>query len=547
MLDVGPWTLDSCVVHFTVRDTGIGIPREAQERLFRAFTQADGSTTRKYGGTGLGLAISKQLVELLGGHLEVESEVGLGSTFWFTTRLGVQPGSPEQSDALQENFHQLRALIVDDNATSRRVLQRKLTNWGVATDTAVDAGQAVSMLQTAVTQRTPYTVAFVDLQMPTVDGLACAQWIKNDARIAITQVVLLFPSGEAPVAYSWQQLGIVRLLSKPVRHREVVACMTALTGVPQEEAAAFPHSYTDRSQTVDQLPALVLLAEDNLVNQEVAVAMLENLGCSVDVVANGQEALAAVPRSAYDVVLMDCQMPDMDGFEATKVIRVREAAINAKRGTMNAEQEDPDSAFSLQPSAFRHLPIIALTANAIEGDREQCLAAGMDDYLSKPFTQGQLSEVLKRWVASHAVSTKGTSFAAVSEQEGTRRIFLPASHVDILDPKPLADIRELQRRKAPNLLNTLIHRYQEESAHLLHKLKTALDQGNADGVHRAAHSLRSSSATLGARSFAALCEDLEQQGRIGQLANTDSLFAQLQAEYALVQTALTEEMQKAVS
>ena len=312
-------------MHFTVRDTGIGIPREAQERLFRAFTQADGSTTRKYGGTGLGLAISKQLVELLGGHLGVESEVGLGSTFWFTTSLGVQPGSPEQSDALQKNFHQLRALIVDDNATSRQVLQRQLTAWGIATDTAADAVQAVSMLQTAATQRTPYTVAFVDLQMPNVDGLACTQRVKNDSQIATTQVVLLFPAGDSPLAHTWQQSGIARLLSKPVRQRELFACLTALTGAPQEEAPVFSHQQADRSQIAEQLHARVLLAEDNLVNQEVAVAMLEGLGCSVDMVANGQEVLAAISRSSYDLVLMDCQMPEMDGFEATKAIRARES------------------------------------------------------------------------------------------------------------------------------------------------------------------------------------------------------------------------------
>jgi CheY-like chemotaxis protein len=293
--------------------------------------------------------------------------------------------------------------------------------------------------------------------------------------------------------------------------------------------------------------AVVLLAEDNPVNQEVALAMLENIGCRVDVVANGCEALDAISRSSYDLVLMDCQMPEMDGFEATKAIRARAAETNAKCGTMNAEQENPDSSFILHPSSLRRLPIIALTANAVEGDREQCLAAGMDDYLSKPFTQTQLSTLLKRWLLHSSPRHEGGSAASVATNNGRPETPAVARSSAILDPKPLADIRELQRRKASNLLNTLIPRYRQEAQLLLQTLRTAIDRGNADGVYQAAHSLRSSSATLGACSLAALCEDLETQGRTGQLVNAHSVLAQLEAEYTLVQIALTAEMQKSAS
>jgi signal transduction histidine kinase/CheY-like chemotaxis protein/HPt (histidine-containing phosphotransfer) domain-containing protein len=410
--DLQPETSHSCFLHFAVRDTGIGIAREAQERLFRAFSQADESTTRKYGGTGLGLAISKQLVGLLGGQLGIESEVGRGTTFWFTTKLEVQPSSMKQTDTLQKNFR---------------------------------------------------------------------------------------------------------------------------------------YSYTDQPQVVGQLSARVLLAEDNIVNQEVAVAMLENLGCSVDVVAHGQAARAAVARAAYDVVLMDCQMPEMDGFEATRLIRERETSTTAVLSPQSSVLSSHGSAIRDPQSASPRLPIIALTANAVEGDRERCLAAGMDDYLSKPFTQIQLGTVLKRWLSQPSELTKATSSPVDTEQASKPLASSPSSPDDILDPKPLADILDLQRRKAPNLLNTLFLRYREESAQLLHKLRTAIDQGNADGVHRAAHSLKSSSATLGARSLAALCEDLETKGRTEQLANAGPMLAHIEALHALVLTALTIKIEKTVS
>jgi CheY-like chemotaxis protein len=310
-----------------------------------------------------------------------------------------------------------------------------------------------------------------------------------------------------------------------------------IAGVPQTTALAASEQHPDSPNAAEQVHAVVLLAEDNPVNQEVAMAMLENIGCRVDCVANGHEALDAISRSPYDLVLMDCQMPEMDGFEATRMIREREASADAVLGPRSPEPRTPNA----RPS---RLPVIALTANAVEGDREQCLAAGMDDYLSKPFTQIQLSALLKRWLPPHASRRReggGAPRAATSdERPGTPAVSRPV----ILDPKPLADIRELQRRKATNLLSTLIPRYQQEAQLLLQTLRTAVAHGNAEGVHQAAHSLRSSSATLGACSLAALCENLEAQGRTGQLVNANSVLAQLEAEYTLVQIALTAEMQK---
>ena len=542
-LDLGPGTLDSGVLRFAVRDTGIGISSEAQQRMFHAFVQADDSTSRKYGGTGLGLAISKQLTEMFGGQIGVESEPGRGSTFWFTAQVGTHPGAIEQTAPHQRNFHGLRALVVDDNATARRVLQRQLATWQVHPDEAETGAQALPMLHAAATRDIPYDVVFVDGSIPDAQSFMVPQHLQDLPGLAKTHVVMLTPGGMSAPSNVRQPASVGKSLTKPVRQRELYACMAHISGLLHFVPVVSAEARLGAVTAAEMLNAVVLLAEDNTVNQEVAVAMLENLGCRVQVVVNGQAALAAVSHATYDVVLMDCQMPDMDGFEATKAIRAHEAEINANRGTMNTQQENSHCSWS-------HVPIIALTANAIEGDRERCLAVGMDDYLSKPFTQKQLHAMLAHWVAPLAASTHRTSFTAVPEQKESRMTAPFSSRLDILDPKLFADILELQRRKAPNLLNTLntlFLCYQDESAHLLRVLKTALDQGNADGVYHAAHSLKSSSATLGARSFAALCEDLETKGRTGQLVNAEPLLAQIEAAHALVLTALTIEMRKAVS
>jgi signal transduction histidine kinase/CheY-like chemotaxis protein len=546
-LDLG--TRNSCVLHFTVRDTGIGIPYEVRERLFQSFTQADDSTTRKYGGTGLGLAISKQLVEMFGGQIGVESEPGRGSTFWFTVSLGLQPDSTAQAAAPWGNFRGLRGLIADDNATVRHVLQRQLTAWQIHTHVAETVSQALSMLQMAATQGTPYDVAFVDGQMSDSTGFELIQYVKVDCTLAKTHVVALTLGGPSS-SHTLQQANIGKSLSKPVRQRELYACMVHIAGLPQTTVLVSSEQQLSSLNAAEQVHAVVLLAEDNPVNQEVALAMLENIGCRVEVVANGHEALVAVSRSSYDLVLMDCQMPGIDGFEATKAIRLRESQLSVTSAQLSVK-EDTTQSSSLATDNWQRatcrLPIIALTANAVEGDRERCLATGMDDYLSKPFTQLQLSALLKRWLPQHSSHRREGEFTPPVATNDECLETPAVSRSAILDPKPLADIRDLQRRKATNLLNTLIPRYQQEAQLLLQTLRTAVAHGNADGVHQAAHSLRSSSATLGACSLAALCENLETQGRTGQLVNANSVLAQLEAEYALVQIALTAEMQKPAS
>lgn len=360
------------LIRFRITDTGIGIGENAQRSLFQAFIQADGSTTRKYGGTGLGLAISKQLVELMGGQIGVTSKPGQGSTFWFTARFAKQATNPVALSTNLSSLHELRALIVDDNTTNRKILAHQLTSWGMVHAQA-DAGmRALEMLRAAAAVGAPYQVAILDLMMPEMDGFQLARAIKSDPAIAQTCLVMLTSYGNRGDGKTATEAGIAAYLTKPVRQSQLFDCLVDVMGKSAKEI------HTPEENIATSLPTelkvehkLILLAEDNIVNQKVAVRQLQKLGYRADAVADGREAVEALGRIPYDLVLMDCQMPNMDGYEATAEIRRRE-------GTN------------------KHTTIVAMTANALEGDREKCLAAGMDDYISKPIRPEILAKVLDR-------------------------------------------------------------------------------------------------------------------------------------------------------
>jgi two-component system sensor histidine kinase/response regulator len=361
---------------FAISDSGIGIPAEVCDRLFQPFTQADTSTTRKYGGTGLGLAISRQLVTLMGGVIGVRSKPGKGSTFWFTACFEKQAGEalPPKSDPF--SCLNLRVLIVDDNPTSRQILRHQLLSWKMERESAADGVEALKLLHDAATSGRPYDIALLDMQMPGMDGLSLARNIKADQAIASTHLILLTSPELITNADELKDIGIEACVLKPVKHWALFDSLMNVAGQHRAEKTQNPSLLPVRPSFPGDLR--VLLAEDNIVNQKVASRQLQQLGLRPDIVANGLEVLAALDRSPYDLILMDCQMPEMDGYAATRAIRKRE--------------REPDCPWS------HPLRIVAMTANVMQGDREKCQAAGMDDYVGKPVHLKELLAVMERWI-----------------------------------------------------------------------------------------------------------------------------------------------------
>jgi signal transduction histidine kinase/CheY-like chemotaxis protein len=370
-------------VHFQVEDTGIGISPEGQARLFQAFSQADGSTTRKYGGTGLGLAIAKQLTVLMGGEMGVHSELGKGSTFWFTAELEKQAGNARDLRPSDKSLVGVRVLVVDDNTTSRLILHHQLDACKMLVETVANGEEALALLQGAADAGHSYEIALLDVQMPRMDGWTLARAIKANPALAATQLIVLTSVGQALGLEELKAMGIEAYLVKPVKQSRLIECMASAMGkvlvksVPYKLVAPAP-AIISSHPTPPLEKVRILLAEDNSVNQKVALAQLRKLGYRADAVASGLEVLEALKRLSYDLILMDCQMPEMDGYEATQAIRRREQ--------------------SLEHAASWNSPIyiIAMTAHAMQGDREKCLALGMDDYLSKPVRASELQAALER-------------------------------------------------------------------------------------------------------------------------------------------------------
>ncbi|MBW3614103.1 MAG: response regulator [Actinobacteria bacterium] len=493
---------EATMVRFEVEDTGIGIPPGARERLFTSFTQADLSTTRRYGGTGLGLAICRQLSELMGGEIGVESEPGRGSTFWFTVSLREAAENPNLSPRLA-GLSGLRVLVVDDNATNRTILRENLMSWGVRPSCAAGAGEALELLKAAGAEGDPFSLAVLDYHMPEMDGMDLARAVRADPALAGVRLVMLTSSGRRGDAAVAHQAGIDAFLTKPVRQSALYDCLATVLGrEARREKAPIVTRYSLYEANANARGHL-LVVEDNAVNQKVASRMLEKLGYRVDVAANGLEAVEAVARIPYGAVLMDCQMPEMDGYEATRLIR----------------QLDGERA---------RVPIIAMTAGAMREDEERCLAAGMDDYVTKPVDVGRLDAALGRWLRPQA-STQ--SPPAASEARGAGA-----------DPEPVrfddAVLAALQDSEDEQFFAEVVMLFIDTARDRIAQLWKALSSGDMPAATLAAHSLRGSSAEVGATAMAELCLGIERSAAEEDLSGAAEPLPLLEAEFARVRAAL---------
>ncbi|HTP97346.1 MAG TPA: PAS domain S-box protein, partial [Burkholderiales bacterium] len=517
----------ACMLRFAVTDTGIGISPDGMQRLFRAFSQADGSTTRKYGGTGLGLAICKQLAELMGGEIGADSTPGHGSTFWFTARIAPSAaGAAAQTP--RADLRGLRVLVAEDNPTNRTILLHQVQAWGMLIGSAENGTQALELVRSSARAGTPYDVALIDMKMPGMNGVELARAIKADASLCDTRLIMLTSITSPGEAASARAAGVAAYLSKPVRQAELFRTIAETVGAHIQIS---PELQLQAPSQHALSPGMrVLLAEDNPINQELALTMLDNLGCKVQVAGNGRTALAAYADSTFDAILMDCQMPEMDGFEATAAIRVREAE---------------------QAHGASRVPIVALTANAMTGDRERCLAVGMDDYLAKPFSQLQLQAVLARWLAGRtAAAAEAAAAPAATAVDAPAKPVpgveaaapAPEAPADRLDAKALDNIRALQRPGAPNILEKIVRLYFEDAPRLLQSMRDALAQAENATLQRAVHTLKSASANVGAVHVSKLCKQFEAEVRAGCVDNAAAFISRIDAEFHAVEPLLRSEV-----
>jgi len=523
---------DRTFIRFEVRDTGIGIAPGAQAQLFESFRQADASTTRRYGGTGLGLAISKQLVHLMGGAIEVESEPGKGSRFFFTVPLGQASEAWRKDAEPATDLQGVRVLIVDDNATNRDILRHRVLAWRMRVAVAADGPSALEALRGAAAEGSSFDLAILDMHMPRMDGLALAREVQGDPALRATRLLLLTSLDVEGDNDELRQAGITAHLTKPVRQSELYNRIAEVMERPLSTTRGRRVVRDQGRARTAQLSGLVLLAEDNLVNQDVAREMLESLGCRVHVASDGLEAVDLAFHGEYDAILMDIQMPGIDGYQATRSIRSQEE---------RERQRTPDG-------PVRRTPVIALTANAMQGDRQECLDSGMDDYLTKPFRRDELLEVLRRWLpASAAPEEPGEAAGEGAQTPGPAAEAAATPEPSLLDRRALDAIRELSSERGATILARVIDSYLVTAPDQLDALQRAVTEKDAKALQTQAHSLKSSSANVGARELAELAREVESLGRSGQTTEAAGLVERMATEFLRVREALVAERERGMA
>jgi signal transduction histidine kinase/DNA-binding response OmpR family regulator len=515
----------SVTVRFSVSDNGIGIRKNRREAIFEPFTQVDGSTTRKYGGTGLGLAISKHLSEMMGGRIGVESEEGKGSTFWFTVVLAKQPQGSHTDTADLEGISGKRVLVVDDNATNREALHEQLRSLDCHFDEASSGAEALDKLLQAAGEGNPFDIALADIQMPAMDGKTLGRKIKQDPNIEGLTLIMLTPTGKHFDAEHSEEIGFASHVTKPVRQSQLYDCLKAAVGATaagtQDELSGSA-TKVDAAFDEEKQKIRILLAEDVPTNQKVALHILKTLGYRADAVANGQEAIEALETTFYDLIFMDIQMPEMDGLEATRIIRNREEKLKADGVISSAEPSAPGFQHS---SRLERIPIVAMTAHAMEEHRKQCLDAGMDDYVPKPVEPHDLAEAINRQLSGsvHVAPPESSVETAPIETEVFERAVL------------------LERLSGnEELLGEILDVFMGDIPDQLAHLRQALDEDDAQLVQHMGHRIKGASANIQAQAMREVAFEIEKAGKDGHLKIVLPLVQRLEQEFEKLRTVVSE-------